>query len=441
MTNINWRKSILISVAYIVTILIFSSVFYLSTEDFYFDDNIRFALLIIFTPMLFKYILQILVAPWYGFWQKKFSNKFIESYKPKVSLIVPAWNEEVGIADTMKSIVASSYPDMELIVVNDGSIDNTDKKVKGFIEKYNGHFEIRYIEKENGGKSSAINVGIKMAKGDIIITTDADSVLDQDAISNMVKYFQDSQIMAVAGNVKIGNGQKNITMIQQMEYLYGFYFKRADSMLNSLYIVGGAAAAYRRDIFDLLGHFDEKIITEDIEYSTRILNAGYKIRYAADAVFYTEGPSTFEGLAKQRLRWKYGRFLTFLKYRNLFLSLKREHSKFLTWISLPVALMSDIFLFFEVAFLSFFYGYAFVTHNFLNIVFAISLLTIVFFIQILSDVRFTKNKKMLILAPIAWMFFYFIDFVEYIALFRSIEKFIKKEDLVWQKWKREGVYG
>jgi len=203
-------------------------------------------------------------------------------------------------------------------------------------------------DKRNGGKSSALNLAIKKSRGEIIITSDADCAIYPLAINNLVKHFSNKDVMATAGNVIVGNNTKILGSIQKLEYIYGFYFKRADSLLNSVYIVGGAAAAYRREIFDKLGYFYEEIITEDIEYSTRILNGGHKIRYAADAIFYTEALSSVSDLIKQRLRWKYGRLKTFFKYHDLFFRVRGKHSKFLSFITLPVALFAEMLLFLEV---------------------------------------------------------------------------------------------
>lgn len=106
-------------------------------------------------------------------------------------------------------------------------------------------------------------------------------------------------------------------------------------LLNAVYIVGGAAASYRRYVFRKLGGFDETIITEDIELSTRIQDHGWAVRYAPKAVIWTEGAPTFLGLAKQRVRWKYGRLVTFWRYRHLFFSLDRRHSRILSPLVLP----------------------------------------------------------------------------------------------------------
>lgn len=130
---------------------------------------------------------------------------------------------------------------------------------------------ITYLRVPNGGKGQALNHGLAHANGEIVMTIDADSVMDAEAIGNIVRRFSDGSVGAVAGNVIVGNASSIVGIIQQLEYLYGFFFKRADSFFGSVYIVGGAAAAYRRDVLEEVGDFDPDIITEDIEMSTRIL--------------------------------------------------------------------------------------------------------------------------------------------------------------------------
>ncbi len=412
-------------------------------DDF---SMVRWIVLILFLPTLFKYFLQLSLAPWFEFllWNKK-RKHVSKKYTPRVSVLIPAWNEEVGILQTVYSVLENTYRRVEIIVINDGSTDGTHKKMLRFIREYakltdKNKIPVIYKSKKNGGKSRALNYGLKYATGDIVITIDSDSVVDQEAIVNIVKHFRDKKVMCVAGNVKIGNRSKVIGLVQQLEYLYGFYFKKADSIMNAIYIVGGAAAAYRRKVFTQLGTFDEEIITEDIEMSTRIQNAGLKIGYAPDAIVYTEGPTDLNGLFKQRLRWKYGRLLTFAKYRQLFFSLQKRHSPLLAWFILPLALFAETLLFFEPGLLLVFYGYTFYTSDFLPLIVSMCLVALVITLQVLTDPKRRENLNLLFLAPVAWCLFYFIDFVEYQALLRSFWKLVKKQEVVWQKWTRVGVF-
>ncbi|MEZ4104076.1 MAG: glycosyltransferase family 2 protein [Candidatus Paceibacterota bacterium] len=436
----------IIFLLYIPTVLIFYLAFtsdYVPLEKY---ESIRFVVLLLFAPIIFKYIIQLSFSPWYSVVEYVRNKKRSKEYAPSVSVIIPAWNEEVGVVKTVKSVINTEYPKLQIIIANDGSTDGTHEAVTGFIRSYQLENNstttkavIDYIKLENGGKAKAMNAALKEVKNEITITVDADSVMDKNAIKNMVKHFFDPQVASVAGNVAIGNKTNFIGLAQQLEYLYGFYFKRADSLFNAVYIVGGAAAAYRTDVIRREGGFDEKIITEDIEISTRLQALGYYVRYAPNAVVYTEGPSDFIGLCRQRLRWKYGRFLAFYKHRELFFSLRKKHKTYLSFLILPIALFAEVLLFFEILLLIIFYSYTFYTNDFIPLAFVITLLTTVIIIQIISDPKTRYHRNLLLLGPIAWLLFYFIDLVEYQALIRSIKRFVSKSGLQWQKWNRSGI--
>jgi len=206
-------------------------------------------------------------------WGKKTlqSRKVKQSYSPLVSVIIPAWNEEVGILTSIKSVLAEEYGNVEIIVVNDGSTDKTAKVVNRFLSNPGNRIDgktIRYFRKKNGGKGSALNYGIKRARGSIIVTMDADSAHKKDAIVNLVRYFSDPTVDAVVGNVKVRNNRGLVGLLQRIEYVFGFYFKRVHSVFNAEYIFGGACAAFRKSTtFDRLGMFDTENKTEGIEYS------------------------------------------------------------------------------------------------------------------------------------------------------------------------------
>jgi len=284
-----------------------------------------------------------------------------------------------------------------------------------------------------------LNRALVHAEGEIVITVDADSVMDPEAIANLVKPFSDPRVGGVAGNVVVGNRKKPIEWMQQMEYLYGFFFKRADSLFNSVYIIGGAAAAYRREVLNEAGGFDPRIITEDIEMSTRILAHGYKTRYASDAVVYTEGPSDFKSLSNQRLRWKYGRILTFIKHRKLFFSLRPQHNPYLTFMLLPMAVYAELLLLVEAVLLSTFFIYTVCTGDYQSLVCVIGLLSAVVGAQILADPKRRFHRNLVFLAPAAWLVFYAMDVVEFQALVRTLKRLATREELKWQKWVRVGV--
>ncbi|QHI68934.1 glycosyltransferase [Tichowtungia aerotolerans] len=410
---------------------------YIELQEF---EPLRKVLFFLLLPVLFKYAIQLICAPAYSLIQERRARRLVDSPIPSVSVLIPAWNEEVGIEKTIRSVIGTDYPHLQVVVINDGSTDGTHEVVTRFLNQHEasgGSAQITYLNLSNGGKAAAMNYGLMHATGEIMITVDADSVMDPNAIEKLVRCFDDPRVGGVAGNVIIANRSKPIEWIQQLEYLYGFFFKRADSLFGSVYIIGGAAAAYRRNVLDEMGGFDRTIITEDIEMSTRILSRGYKTHYAADAVVYTEGPSDWQGLCRQRLRWKYGRLLTFLKHRNLFFS--TNHRPYLSFLLLPLAVYAEALLLLELSLFPLFLGYTVFSQDYAPLIVIMAAMTVVVVFQLLLEPKRQFHNNLLWLAPVAWLIFFVIDMVEFQALVRSINRISSGRELKWQRWTRIGV--
>lgn len=405
---------------------------------------------ILATLVLVKYFLYLTLVPFYSV-QKAVRELSIKrrikkgllpkEYHPLVSVIIPAWNEDVGILTTVKSVLGNVYDNVEIIVINDGSTDGTDSAMREFLKSHQNidGKTIRYFSKENGGKGTALNFGISKARGEIILTMDADSAHHPKAIANLVKHFADPKIDALVGNVKVANTSTLLGLIQKLEYIFGFHFKGVYSIFNAEYIYGGACAAFRRSTtFDAIGLFDADNKTEDIEYSMRTKSAGLKSIYADDVVTYTEGASSLSGLYAQRLRWKKGRIDTFIKYRHLFFSTKKEHSKFMSFIVLPYAVLGEIQMFFEPMFFTLIWTYTLVTGDFLSV----GLSSLFIFFTYLSVALSEKSLTSLVIAllfPAFWLLFYILVAVEFISLLKSIDMVFAGKDVVWQRWNREGI--
>ncbi|MBE3557681.1 MAG: glycosyltransferase family 2 protein [Ktedonobacteraceae bacterium] len=411
---------------------------------------IRTVIIFFASTLLFKYTLYMLLSPWYEpIMRRRFRQLAprLATYRPLVSVIIPAWNEEVGLLGTIKTILNNNYSPLEIVVVNDGSTDRSDEIMRNFLQAYERATQgienrptLIYHYQQNGGKGSALNTGIRLSHGEIILSVDADCIVDQDCVRNYVRYFADPQVMAAVGNVKIGNTGTLVGTIQHLEYLFSFYFKKADALMNTIYIIGGAAGAFRREVFNRVGLYSTTNITEDIELSVRIQKAGMKIVYCPDAVIITEGASSLKGLMKQRLRWKRGRFETFLQHRDLFFSCKRRHNKLLTWFILPMALFGDVQLGFELLFIMVLYLFALFSHDFSAFISGILVVSLIFFIQLFDDQgKYKKHPAYLLLAPIGWVLFYLTTIVEFNALVRSLWGLLLKKELKWQKWRRTGA--
>jgi len=393
--------------------------------------------------LLSKYTLYMVLCPWFAFKQRK--QKLLSSYRPLVSVMIPAWNEEVGLLSTIKSLLASTYRPLELIIINDGSTDGSDEMMRKFLRKYAldspadaSKAMISYYYQKNGGKGAALNTAIARSHGAILISIDADCIVHETAIAAFVDVFKDQRVAAAVGNVKIGNSKTLIGTIQALEFAFSFYFKKADSLLNTIYIIGGAAGAFRREVFMALGGYSTKNITEDIELSVRIQNQGWKITYVPNAVVYTEGATTLYGLMKQRLRWKRGRMQTFGQYRSLFFSRQPYHNKLLAWLIMPLAFFGDIQLVFEPFFITILFFFSFMSNDFSPFVSGIVIVSLMFLIQA-YDNRHAQHWAYMLLAPIGWCLFYVTTFVEVYALTKSMLLMLRKKELAWQKWQRTGI--
>jgi cellulose synthase/poly-beta-1,6-N-acetylglucosamine synthase-like glycosyltransferase len=393
----------------------------------------------------------MVISPWHdvvvAYRDRKFKYK-IKTYNPRVSVMIPAWNEETGILHTVDTILKSTYKKIQIVIINDGSTDGSDKVVREYLKKYEEKtrhlkrkVEIVYVYKENGGKGAALNTAIQLSKGDILVSIDADCIVLPETIRNFVTYFADKKVMAAVGNVKVGNTNKLIGAIQHIEFMFSFYFKKADSVMNTIYIIGGAAGAFRRETLEKVGVYNTSNITEDIELSVRIQRAGMKIVYAADALVYTEGASRLRDLMKQRLRWKRGRFETFFEHKSLFFSTRPEHNKFLSWVILPLAYFGEVQLAFELLFLIFIYIYSYLNNDFSSFISGMVVVGSMFAVQMFFDDQKTKRASYYLLVPIGWMLLYLTTYVEWTALIKSIWGLVRKKELKWQKWQRQGVHG
>ena len=398
---------------------------------------------------IFKYLIYIFSSPLYLLSRSKhlsharhLTKKEIEK-RVKISVIVPAWNEEVGVVNSIKSLLSSTHNNLEIILVNDGSTDGTCKVVEEFIKtslkRYprNGK-TFKFYSKKNGGKGSALNYGIKKSTGDLIVTMDADTIFDKNALSVVARYFIDKDLDAAVGNVKVANSKTVLGIIQQVEYTIGFYFKRTHSVFNSEYIIGGAFGVFRKELFAKYGYFDERNKTEDIELSTRLQDKGCKIAFLEDAIAYTEGPTTMKGLMQQRLRWKKGRLDTFYKYRKLFFSKEKKHSKFLTHFLFPLTIFYEIELIFEPLLIFFGIFYLYRTSDFRG------LFLWVIFVGIVQTIAFVfgskgNSKRALAITPIYFILSYVLTVVEIYAMYGSLILMAKREEVKWQSWDRKGI--
>lgn len=253
-----------------------------------------------------------------------------------VTIIIPAYNEEKSIERTIKSALSLNYPKqkLEIIVIDDGSRDKTYQLAKKFAS--NNDPKVRVFTKKNGGKGSALNFGIKNARGEIIITMDADTFVQPETLRQMIGYFYSDKVMCVTPSMGVYNARNVWERIQQIEYYLGVFLRKSFASLNAIHVTPGAFSAYRKVFFEKHGGYDEGNITEDLEIALRIQHHHYIIENASKAAIYTLAPRKFKALLVQRRRWYTGLIRNLIKYKSLF-GIKRGP---LGTMILPLALFS-----------------------------------------------------------------------------------------------------
>jgi peptidoglycan-N-acetylglucosamine deacetylase len=257
------------------------------------------------------------------------------NYKPSVTVLIPAYNEEAAIVQTVRAAIASDYPHLEVLVVDDGSTDHTAELVQ---QLFGRDSRVRLLLQSNHGKPAALNHGLAEATGEIIVSIDADTVVDPEAISRLVRHFNDPRVGAVAGNVKVANRNRWITRWQALEYITSQNLeKRAFDLLNCIPVVPGAAGAWRADLLRACGGLSGDTVAEDTDLTLTIRRNGWKILYDEDAIGRTEVPETVDALIKQRFRWTFGTLQAVWKHRD---TTGNARYGTLGWIAIP-----NIFLF------------------------------------------------------------------------------------------------
>lgn len=361
--------------------------------------------------------------------QKRLNNRpynKIYRYRPLLSVVVPAHNEELVIERCLTSLLKSSARKFEIIVSDDGSTDNTRALVRNFIKEHPNRDIKLVARRKNGGRGAAINSGVRRASGEIVMAIDADCLVHKRALRNAVKHFADSRTAAIAANIRVMETGNILSLIQQFDYLVSFRSKKFNTLGNCEYIIGGAGATYRRDLINQLKGFDQSMKTEDIEMSLRIArllgNKAAHLKYASDVVIYTEPVPNYKSLFRQRFRWKFGSLQALYKHRQLLLSISSRHSRFLTLARLPFALWCEFMLLLEPFIFTYFLYQAIVYQNATLFVAAGSTVAVLLLIAIWSEEHLLLKSRLRLssYAPLMYMAFYTLTIIQVLAAFKCL---------------------
>jgi len=249
---------------------------------------------------------------------------------PSVTVLIPAHNEESVIVQTVNSVLLSDYTDLQVIVVNDGSADATGELLDA---RFSRDPRVRIIHQVNRGKAAALSAALSHAETEIVVTIDADTEIEPDALRKLVRHFTDSTVGAVAGNVKVGNRSRWLTRWQALEYITSQNMeKRAFDLLNCITVVPGALGAWRKQAIEAAGGITADTVAEDADLTIAIRRLGWRVGYDEEAIAWTEAPETAAQLIRQRFRWTFGTLQSFWKHRS---TLFRPKHGTLGWIALP----------------------------------------------------------------------------------------------------------
>ncbi|MCZ4224279.1 glycosyltransferase [Pedobacter rhodius] len=434
---------------------------FLGSGDYFFINFFYYGNLIlniVFSVAIVLAILRTIFITYLAIRQRKRSgrniHKLIKNPSEKVSIIIPAYNEEITAIQTINSLLKTNYPNFELIFVDDGSKDKTFDIIS---EAFGNHPQVKIYRKENGGKASALNYGITKANADYIICIDADTQLKTNAVTELMRYFYSPKIAAVAGTVKVGNAHNLITKWQSIEYITAQNMdRRAFDLLNTITVVPGAIGAFRKDAVLEVGAFTVDTLAEDCDLTMRILKAGYKVKNCDTAIAYTEAPETVNMLLKQRFRWSFGVMQSFWKNRKTLLNKKYGYfgmvgmpNILIYQIILPlfspladlfmvISLISGLFSLSAINNLTLtgFSGILSLHNGFGQVLFyyLIFIFVDMIFAAIAFKMENEKFKNLLYIFPQR----FFWRQLMYLVLFRSFRKAIKGELETWGTLKRTG---
>ena len=413
-------------------------------------------------------------------------------FAPMISVLAPAYNESLTIVDNIRALLGLYYQNFEIIVINDGSKDDSlEKTIQAFdLEKIpyaidykikcqeirgiyksrvKAYSNLTVVDKMNGGKADALNAGINIAKGDYFISIDVDSIIDPHALKKLIKpFFEETEkrviaaggVIQIANSCVIENGQlveinvpsKFLPRCQVIEYSRSFLMGRlAWSRLDGLLLISGALGLFDKEIVINCGGYYTKTVGEDMELVVRMRkymadqNQKYKVVYVSDPLCWTEAPSTLKVLGTQRNRWTRGTIDTIMLHRNIFFNPKygfmgmvsHPYWVFFEWLA-PIIEFSGILYFIVIALLggtswSFFY----VMLGFVYF-FAIMFSNYAILFDHLAYNRYKKKRMVMKLLITAWLEpFFYHPLIVYWGLRGNFDYFIKKKKS-WGKMTRSG---
>ena len=265
----------------------------------------------------------------------------IASYRPRVAVLIPAYNEEKVIERTIQGALDSDYPSLRVIVIDDGSKDRTLEIARRAFAAEEAAGRVLILTRPNGGKAEALNFGLEhIGDAELFVGIDADTIIAPDAIARLVPHFLNPKVAAVAGNAKVGNRVNLWTRWQALEYITSQNFeRRALNTMGAVSVVPGAIGAWRVEAVREAGGYHVDTVAEDADLTMALLRNGYRVQYEDRALAFTEAPTSANALMRQRFRWSFGILQAVFKHRGVF-----ARKGALGFVALPNILIFQILL-------------------------------------------------------------------------------------------------
>ncbi len=398
------------------------------------------ALILFLVLLLIRYFSLLIAA--YLYTAKYTARTEVEEddFLPRISIIVPAYNEGVLMRDTIQSLLQQDYPDYEIIIVDDGSTDDTRAIAREMIGEYErpggGRVEVKLVEKPNGGKSTALNAGIQVSSGEFVLNVDGDSQLSPQTLRRTIRHFSEPQMGAVAGNVKVVNRTNIWTKLQALEYVEGLNMARsAQSLAKLVNIIPGPLGLFRKQAIVEAGWYSSDTYAEDCDITLKIIRGGWRVEYEPEAISFTEAPNRLSDLLKQRYRWTRGIIQAVRKHKDLLFNPTQNFGgTVVMWLMAFESLIWPVMnvfanIYFIVIALAYgYYGY---------LAFWWLILTILDMIAALYCVAVEKEQASLVFYSVLYRLF-FILIIDVCKTIATIEEFLGL-GMTWGKLERIGT--
>ncbi len=357
-----------------------------------------------------------------------------DSSLPMISLVVPAYNEGLVIQAAIRSLLLLDYPNYEIVVIDDGSTDDTYEKAIEVAHEQQD-IPVRVITKRNGGKAEALNTGMSVARGEFVLNMDGDSKLSSNTLRACIVHFEDPRIGAVAGNVKVINRENIWTKIQALEYVEGLAMARkAQSFMRAVNIIPGPLGMFRKSVLKEVGGYDHDTFAEDCDLTLKLLMRGWHIAYEPTAIAWVESPSHLLDLLKQRYRWTRGILQATSKHSHaLWQPRKAGVNCFILWYMLFEGILWP----FSTLLGNIFFAYIGIQYGIASLLFFWWLqLTVLDVVAAAYCVVIEEEEPALIFYAISFRLFY-INIIDVSKVFATIEEW-RGHTMTWGKLEREG---